>query len=105
MGARYLTVEELDRRHEEARQKLLAKQEEAAARKAEREAKKGGRRKLEMLEAFLRRSNLSLAADAGEIDVHWGSEFVGTLYEATGEPKTEDEAEEARRYEQEQALR
>lgn len=87
MGARYLTVEELDRRHKEARQKLLEKQEEAAKRKAEREAKAGGKRKLEALERFLERSALDLLGYAdGSVGVIWDAEIVGILTEQRMEP-------------------
>jgi hypothetical protein len=85
LGAPKLTVEQLDARHAEKRAALQARHEEAEKAKAERKAKKGGKAKFEALARYLERNELILAAE-GEIDVHWGQEFVGTLYEVSTEP-------------------
>lgn len=75
MGAKTLTVEELDARHAKKRAELLAKQVEAARLKEERESEKAADKELKLLGAFLVRRGLAL----GLTGVYWHGALIGTI--------------------------
>ena len=84
--AKRLTIEELDKRLAAKREQFLARKEKAEEAKAAREAGKTGKRKLEILEAFLQRHGLALGwrsqalnDEPSGIAVFWHNAWVGTL--------------------------